>query len=97
MHKSAGTSIVKMAERNGGKLYPSNDNGNPQEDNGKIKKLWSYPDWKLVMFIDKCEKLGVTFVATEWGAPDFEFLKKDKRVVIFTCLREPIDRYISNY
>ena len=69
LHKAAGTYIVRKAISNGEKPYPLNKNGNPHDENGAIP-LWGLSDSELSNFVDECERLGITFVATEWGGPE---------------------------
>tara|TARA_B100000686_G_scaffold309158_1_gene350833 strand:+ start:2073 stop:2825 length:753 start_codon:yes stop_codon:yes gene_type:complete len=97
IHKAAGTMVVNLAEANGEVLYPNNANGNPLDENGEKVELWKHSDTELGLFIDECEKMGVTFVATEHGSPDFNTLYEDERVVTITTLREPVSRAVSNY
>ena len=52
---------------------------------------------ELTSFDDGCEEKGVTFVACEWGGPDYQTLANDGRVTLLTCFRQPINRLISNY
>ncbi len=96
LHKAAGTYIVRKAISNGEKPYPLNKNGNPHDENGAIP-LWALSDSELSDFVDECERLGITFVATEWGGPNYSRLSKDPRVCLITCLRNPVDRFISNF
>jgi hypothetical protein len=42
-------------------------------------------------------KKKVTFVATEWGGPDFSVLASDSRVKLITCIREPLERFVSDF
>ncbi len=97
LHKVAGTTIVELAMVNGEKLYPSHKNGNPLDENGNWIELWNYNRSDLTEFIDMCEREGITFVATEWGSPDFKTLHEDPRVILITCMRKPWDRFKSNY
>ena len=96
LHKAAGTYVIRRAMANGETFWPSHENGNPLEKNEPIE-LWKMSSTELISFIDKCEERGVTFVACEWGGPDFAALAKDSRVTLLTCLRQPINRLISNY
>jgi len=97
LHKSAGTLIVNMALRNGEVPYPSHGNGNPKGEDGILLPIWEYDEGALGSFIDKCERMGVTFVATEHGAPNYEVLIEDPRVFLVTCLRDPVKRCASNF
>ena len=96
LHKAAGTYVIRRAIANGEKLFPINENGNPCDDNGVIP-LWDMTGRDLSKFVDTCEEMDVTFVATEWGGPDFHILSKDPRVCLITCIRDPINRFISNF
>ncbi len=96
-HKAAGSSIVQLAILNGEELYPQHKNGNPLNSDGHLIRLWDFTDKELGEFVDSCEYQGVTFVATEWGAPNFEILADDPRVVLITCLRNPLSRFVSDY
>lgn len=97
LHKAAGSSIVNQAIANGEILYPNHEKGNPCSSKGELLPLWDYGSEMLSDFIDSCERDGVTFVATEWGTPDFQSLSKDPRVFLITCLRDPWNRLVSNY
>lgn len=97
IHKSAGTLIVNLAKENGEVLFKNNANGNPLDDNGKRLELWNYNSKQLINFVDKCEREGVTFVATEHGSPDFRLLSEDDRIFLMTSLREPLSRAASNF
>jgi len=97
IHKAAGTLIVNMAKANNEKMYFNNNNGNPTNDSGVVLPIWEYSDHELSEFIDNCQKNGITFVATESGAPNFSILEMDNRVTLITCLRDPEKRLISNH
>ena len=64
IHKAAGTLVVNLAKANGEVLYPNNANGNPLDEEGNRIELWNLNGQELLSFVDKCERLGVTFVAT---------------------------------
>ena len=96
LHKAAGTYVIRRAMANGESFWPTHENGNPVR-NGKVIPLWDMNSEDLTSFVDECQAQGVTFVACEWGGVDFETLAKDERVELLTCLRNPINRLISNY
>ena len=81
---------------NGETFWPEHSNGNPRND-GELIPLENMSSEQLTSFIDECEEKGVTFVACEWGGPDFQTLANDERVTLLTCIRHPIKRFISNY
>ncbi len=97
LHKAAGTVIINMAKANQEILYNPNNNANPVNNSGNTLPLWQYDEIELKNFIDKCEKEGVTFVASEFGAPDFKILADDSRIRLMTCFRDPEKRLISNH
>lgn len=96
-HKAAGSFIVSLARSNQEVLYPQNTNGNPRDTDGTLIRLWEMSNDELTQFVDHCENKGITFVATEWGAPNFRLLASDPRVTIITCLRDPSKRFLSNF
>lgn len=96
LHKAAGTYVIRRAAANGEVFWKENENGNPVRD-GKVIPLWDLSSNQLQSFIDECEENGVTFVACEWGGPDFQTLADDPRVTLLTCIRQPIKRLISNF
>ena len=96
LHKAAGTYVIRRAMANGETFWPEHSNGNPRND-GELIPLENMSSGQLTSFIDECEEKGVTFVACEWGGPDFQTLANDERVTLLTCIRHPIKRFISNY
>lgn len=97
LHKAAGTSIVELAKKNNEIFFPQHVNGNPLDQNRSLVKLWQMDQSELISFVDYCEENGVTFVATEWAGPDFSVLAADPRVRLITCIREPLERFISDF
>lgn len=95
--KAAGSSIVHLAGINGEHFYPGHLNGNPCGEDGNVIQFWNMGEQELYSFVDRCEGLGVSFVTSEWGAPDFSLLARDPRVVLVTCLRDPLQRFVSNF
>lgn len=96
-HKAAGTSIVRAAQKNNEVFWHKHLNANPLAEDGQVLELWRYDASELTDFVDQCEQSGVTFVATEWGVPLMSCLQMDDRVVSFTCIRDPLSRYVSNF
>jgi len=97
LHKSAGTLIVNMAINNNEVLFDYHNNGNPTNSIGEVLPIWEYSKNQLLDFVNECEISGITFVATEYGAPNFKLLDEDSRVVLITCIRDPKKRIISNF
>lgn len=96
-HKAAGSSVGALARQNGEIFYRRHHNGNPYDDKGRILPLWDFSEDQISAFVDECERIGTTFVASEWGAPDFRVLARDPRVVSISLLRDPWSRLVSNY
>ena len=96
LHKAAGTYVIRRAMANGETFWPNNENGNPVE-NEKVIPLWKFDSTQLREFVDRCEKDGITFVACEWGGPEYDVLASDERVILLTSLRDPVKRLVSNY
>lgn len=97
LHKAAGTSIVQLALANGERTWAHHVNGNPYTGDGDLIRIWQQSPADQIRFVDQCEASGVTFVATEWGLPDVAALAADPRVVLITCFREPLDRFVSDF
>lgn len=96
-HKSAGTTIVSLAKKNGESLYPNHRNGNPVDLKGDYIPIWALNGRELTEFIDSCEQLGCTFLGPAWGVGDLQTLHEDPRVMIVTCVRDPFSRFVSNF
>ena len=96
-HKAAGSSIVEAAIENGEKLWPHHQNGNPADPAGEQIPLWKFTPEQLDEFIEQCEHLGVTFIATEWGLPDIASLASRTNLHFVTVIRDPLSRFVSNF
>jgi len=96
-HKAGGTSIVDLAKKNHERFWKNHTTGNPRDEGGAELELWKYSPKQLTSFIDSCQERGTTFVATEWGVPNIDLLCSDDRVVLITCLRDPLERFVSNF
>lgn len=97
LRKVAGSTIVRLAEANQEVLYPQHSNGNPLTADGKLIRIWEMDTTDLSHFVDHCEHKGITFISTEWGAPDFTLLASDPRIILITCIRDPLERFLSEY
>lgn len=96
-HKAGGSSIINLARFNQEIFYPIHQNANPVGTDGKLIPLWEYSAKQLENFLDHCQSQGITFIATEWGVPDIRALKNDPRVLLITCIRKPLNRFVSNF
>ena len=101
-HKAGGTSIISAARRRQNLYFPNN-NGNPYDCITKQRiPFWTFSDQKLIAFLSFCRDHETTFIATEndWfhspSAFDEEF-KLRNRIELVTQIRNPFDRFISNY
>jgi hypothetical protein len=101
-----GTSIVISAQDNGIRLYPNNLNGNPHyikklsDGNytwGEPIKYWEYDKEELKEFIEECGRKNVQLLCSESGFPCSQQLEKVSGVEYFTILRNPFDRFVSNF
>ena len=95
--KAAGSSIVATALANQETAFDNHQNGNPCDQAGKLIPLHTYNGQELTSFVDRCERLGTTFVACEWDIVDYDSLRKDPRVILITCLRDPLKRFVSEF
>ena len=97
LQKAAGSTIIQMAIQNDETFFSVHENGNPCYPDGREIRLWEFNSQELAGFIDQCQDNGVTFVATEKAAPIFSVLSSDPRVCLITCLRDPLERFISHF
>ena len=96
-HKSAGSAIVQLAKLNAETFYPNHRNGNPYDDDGVILPIWEFSERDTEDFVERCLKSNVSFIATEWGCPNFSWLKNLPNVISITMIRDPWTRLKSNY
>ncbi|MEO1469595.1 MAG: hypothetical protein AAFV86_11085 [Pseudomonadota bacterium] len=91
IHKAAGSTIVRLAERNGRTLFPDHRNGNPFCD-GQLIEFWNWPlarqqAWMTSGRFDFFA--NETAIGSEMPSPLL--------VDYITVLRDPIDRVHSHY
>lgn len=96
-HKAAGTTVIEHARRAGERFHERNLNGNPLGIDGKTLPLWNFGPQELCKFVESCRNEGVTFIATEWGLPDLDVLRTLAGVVLITLVRDPYERFVSNF
>jgi hypothetical protein len=97
LHKAAGTTVVELAERNKETLWPGHQNGNPIDPARTILPVWEYGEDNLRQWVSRCEARGVSFVATEYGCPDFRLVSALPGVRSITVVRDPYSRLLSNF
>jgi hypothetical protein len=91
-----GTSIVQLARKQPLKLYPYEANGNPHDSiTGHHLEIWNYSPSKLAAFLQYCREQNVEMICTEYGLPPINYIPDD--IILFTVIRNPFDRLISNY
>jgi hypothetical protein len=92
VHKSGGTSFIKLGKMNGEILYFKNKNGLPVDEKEKFIKINN--DVEFDKYLEESKKKGVTFVTTEFYFPKIN--RKKFNVLSIIILRNPIDRIISH-
>eukprot|EP01084_Bolivina_argentea_P238761 401154_1 len=108
-HKAGGTSIVKAAQKRANFFSP-NANGNPYKRSGKFHlgakpliKFWTYNETDLENFLSLClNHKHISFIAMEnnyfWNRDIInDQFKKRNKIEIVTQIRDPFDRFLSNY
>ena len=96
-HKAGGTTMVNLAVANGERLPEPHHNGNPVDERGEAIDYTRMSVEELASFTDRCVAQHITFVASEFHTPDFDYLAKREDVVLVTIVRDPLSRYLSNY
>ena len=96
-HKAGGTTMVNLAVANGERLPEPHHNGNPVDERGGAIDYTRMSVEELASFTDRCVAQHITFVASEFHTPDFDYLAKREDVVLVTIVRDPLSRYLSNY
>ncbi|MBK1833421.1 hypothetical protein JIN78_05040 [Roseibacillus ishigakijimensis] len=96
MHKAGGTTIVKCAEKNH-EILTDSGNGNILEEDGTEIDYRALDGDGLRSLVSRLLNGGVTFVASEFSVPNLEVLLAHPQVKVFTFLREPGARFLSNF
>lgn len=97
MHKCAGTSVIRSAQASGLRLPAVHQNGNLLDDQGKPLKYRGMPHDKLAELLQHHCQDGVEFMAMEWDFPGIEAFDAVPGLRLFTSLRDPVARAISNF
>lgn len=97
MHKCAGTTVVKSAQKSGFRMPTHHRNGNLLvEPDGKTLRYDGIDRAALDRLIDRLEADGTEFFALEMDFPPAQFLR-ERGIDIFTVIRDPLVRAISNF
>ena len=100
-HKAAGTTVTRAAEASGMKLTEGHRNGNPVNDEGKPLDWTTLNREQTIEKFSGFQRQGVDMVAVEFSFPTWQVLEEVSREVgglrMFTVLRDPAARALSNY
>ena len=94
VHKAGGTSMCEMAKANGMKIVPGERNCNLPTPEGR-NLIATGNETTQAIWMDRMERLHVSFLANEAGLPDVFFIAPGWRYV--TILRDGAARQISQY
>ena len=97
MHKCAGSTVVRKARNGGLRLPVEHHNGNLVDARGKHVRYDRLPRADLHRLLEQQQADGVEFFAMEWDFPILEDLEGVVPLEIFTVLRDPYERVLSNY
>ena len=76
---------------------PSHRNGNIVNDDGSAIKYRTMPKLALSRLLHGLQDGGVEFFAMEWDFPEVEHFDCAVPVDLFTVIRDPFSRAVSNY
>lgn len=96
-HKAAGTTVTKAAEASGMKLPEGHRNGNPFDSNGQRVNWDTLGKAATLDLFAEYERQGVDMVAVEFSFPAWGTLAEIPDLKMFTVLREPAARALSNF
>ena len=96
-HKAAGTTITRAAEASGMKLPEGHRNGNPVDSDGKVIDWANLGKSATLDFLEKCDAQGVDMLSVEFSFPSWSTLAEVPNLKMFTVLRDPAARALSNY
>ena len=102
LHKAGGTKVVRSFKISNYTLFEPNGNGNPWDRNHNDILFGMYNNEEMNKFKDELISQNVTFIAMEshfFVAKHkyFEYVKQLKLFDVFTMIRDPLKRIISNY
>ena len=96
MHKCAGSTVRKSAQRSGLNLPSPHRNGNLLDASGAAVKYAPLDDDQAREILRTQRDAGVDFMAMEWDFPSIRAIPR-RDVQIFTVLRDPLERAVSNF
>lgn len=97
LHKCAGTFVVKHAAEAGLPSPCDARNGNPLNPDGSYVDFGAMSGKALNRYLDRALASGTRFIASEFSYPDFEALFNRPEIRVITVIRDPFQRYVSNY
>jgi hypothetical protein len=97
MHKCAGTSVIRAARASGLRLPQAHRNGNLVDAAGTEIKFRRMGADAVVALLRRQIDAGVEFMAMEWDFPALATLDRVGPLRLFTSLRDPLARAISNF
>lgn len=96
-HKAAGTTVIHAAKASGLKLPENHRNGNPFDQNGKRIDWDALSAEQAVDQLEGLKKQGVDMIALEFNTPAWSVLDQIDGLRLFTILRDPAARALSNF
>jgi len=96
-HKAAGTTVTRAAEASGMKLPEGHRNGNPVDATGKLVDWSGLGKAATLDLFAEYERQGVDMLAVEFSFPAWSTLTEIPDLRMFTVLREPAARALSNF
>jgi len=98
-HKAGGSSFVRLAEANGARFMPRNQNGNPlTRDSYERIQFWAMsPERQVAWAQDIRRRYRTDTIVSEFGFPTGHGLVTPLPFFYVTILREPLSRIVSNF
>lgn len=97
LEKAAGTTVVKLAEKNGETFFPHHHLSIPKDAQDQFVLIATLTPEEQRAFVEKCFTLKVSFLSTVFGSPDFSILSSHPDIILFACFRDPLNRFVSSY
>ena len=97
MHKCAGSTVVRKARKSGLQLPVPHKNGNLRTSAGKNVRYAGIGQEEFHRLLKTQHQNGVQFFAMEMDFPKVEYFDCGLPIELFTVVRDPWDRAVSNY